>query len=174
MMSSYDQSDEYAKLRAVQTYLRYLLRKMDDKQEMPLEHSLPMIDHIDTLMKQLGALKGQLNTMAHAEMLDLNVEQIETEEWTATLLNKPTRIQVDNQAVAEALLDKILQKELKRNKRVPAQTVRSIVTTTFWTLIEAGSFKWGKTKLRKHQLNLDEYSEEGTIQNRVELKKKTS
>lgn len=169
----YSGSDEQTRLNAIQTYLRYLSKKMVSSQEVPLAIALPMIQQIEEIEKQLRYLKNGAHSAAYAEMMNLGVEEIDTEGWTAVLNNAPSLTKIDSQEVAEELLRQIQKSEIKRNKKVPETVVKSITATTFWTLIDSLSIKWSKTKLKKKGINLEDYSTPGSPQNKVEITKKT-
>lgn len=169
----YSKTDESLKLKTIQTVLRYLLRRAQVKSEIPLDESLPMIDHIDQIIRQLGALKGYAQEAALAEMVEHNVEEIETDDFTAILNTGNTRVQVDNSAVAEQVFNKLVEQEIKRNKRINPMAVRSILAKGFWTIFDVSSIKWKKRDLKKRfDLDLEDYSEAGSSVNRIEVKSK--
>lgn len=168
----YSGSDEQRKLRAVQTYLRYLFNKAGANENMPLGISLPMLDQIAEVEEQLSYLKSAVHRAAYAEMLNLNVDSIETEGWEAKLLLEPSVTKVRSQEVAQALLEKIQEGEIRRNKKVPEHVVKSITATTFWSLIDTLSIKWSKTKLKKKGIDIEQYSEPGAPQNKITITRK--
>lgn len=131
-----------------------------------------MLDQIAEVEEQLSYLKSAVHRAAYAEMLSMNVESVETDAFEARLLTQPSVTKVRSQEVAQALLDKIQDGEIKRNKRIPESAVRSITATTYWNLIDSLSVKWSKTKLKKKGINIEDFSEPGTPQNKVEVKKK--
>lgn len=155
-------------------YLRYLFKKVGSEQEMPLATSLPMLSQIAEVEEQLSYLKSAVHRAAFAEMLHMNVESVDTGEWEAKLLVEPSVTKVRSQDVAQALLEKIQAAEVKRNKNVPETTVKSITATTYWKLIDALSVKWSKTKLKKQGIRLEDFSETGAPQNKVEVKRKST
>lgn len=173
MSLNYRHSDAHQKLSSIQTILRYLLRRTEDNSgEQGLDETLFMVDQIEDIMKQLGALKGILTEKAFAEMMQLNIAEIDTQQFVARQVNTPSRVQVDTQGVADELAKKILEKELKRNKRLNPIAVRSIVNATFWSVLESGTIRWNKTKLKKQGISLEDHSEEGKEQHKIEIKKK--
>lgn len=175
MGTMYDGSDEQMRLRAVETYLRYLLRKSRNTDEVPLPISLPMIQHIEEVESLLRQVKNGARTAAFSEMVTQDVEEISTPEWEAQLVTSPSVTKVDSQKVAEAVLEQIQEQEVRRNRgRVAESAVRSITATTFWSTIEALTVKWSKTRLKKRNILLEDYGVAGAPQNTVEVSAKSN
>lgn len=157
----------------IQTILRYLLRKTHERDSIPLGESLPMIYQLDKITRQVGALRHFAQESAFSDMVQQDIEEVDADEFTATLKHdyKPS-IQTDNAEVAQELLNKVVEQERKRNKKLNPMTIRSIAAKALWTVFESTSIKWKKTELKKRGIDLENYSEEGNPVNRVEVKAK--
>lgn len=173
-MSRYAKSTEQQHLSAIQARARVLTSRFDRMAgNIPLPLLLPMIHQINTVMRQLGYLKSQLEQAAYAEMTQDNIEEVDTPEWTAKIVADDKVTGTDNIAVAEALVEQIVKREVRRNKKVSEQAVRSIVNTTFWNLFESlNSPKWKKTGLRQRGVNLEDHSTVKKGQAKVRVEKK--
>lgn len=169
----YSNSDPRLKLNAVQTYLRYLRNTMNEEQEIPIGISLPMLNQLDEIDEQIRILRGIATRSAYIEMLDKEVDYVETPEWKAELLTSPSVTKIRSQEVAEALLSKIQAAEIKRNRNVPEQVIKSITAAAFWGVVDSVSLKWSKTKLKRKGILLEDFSEEGAPQNKVQVTKKS-
>lgn len=159
-MSRYDKTSERQHLSAIQARARVLTSRFDRLAgDIPLAVLLPMIDQINTVMRQLGYLKSQLEQAAYAEMKQDDIEEVDTPGWSAKIVSDDKVSKVNNIAVAEALQEQIIKKEVRRNKRLSEQAVRSIVNTTFWNLFESlNAPKWKKTALAKRGVALEDYA----------------
>lgn len=161
------------KLRMIQTILRYLLRKTQERDNIPLAESLSMIYHLEKVTRQVGALKHYAQESAFADMSQMDIEEVDGGEFTARLKeNYKPEVKTDHSAVAQELLDSVVKQEQKRNKRLNPMIVRSIAAKAFWTMFESTNVKWKKPELKKRHINLEDYSEEGKPVNRVEVKAK--
>lgn len=166
---THPETDIERRLRAVQIYLRAVIEEVGDRDHLELAESLPLIAQIQEIDKQMSFLRGYAYRAAFVEMRELNVAEIETPEWLAECLTKPSVTKTRNQEVAEVLLKKISDDQVNRMRHLKEEDVRSIVAVTYWNLIDSLSVKWSSTKLKRKGINLKDYSEEGTPQNKVVL-----
>lgn len=173
-MSRYTNSTERQHLSAIQARARVLASRFDQTAgDLPLPVILPMIDQINTVMRQLGYLKSQLETAAYAEMTHDKISEVETPEWTAAITAEDKITGTDHIAVASALREQIIAKEVRRNKRVPERAITSIVDAAFWGLFESlNTPKWKKTILARKGIKLEDHSKVTQGQAKVRVEKK--
>lgn len=153
-------SNDQNKLKNIQLNLRYLGQKVRHGEELPLGYKILMLQHLQQVKRQLGSLEGALTQSILGDLHTEGTESIETPDWKLSVERGKPVTKIDNQGVAEELLENILTHERRRHKALPDKTLENIVSTVFWKTIEASTPRWGKTKLRKHGVNLEDH---GTV-----------
>lgn len=172
MSKKYQRSDEHQKLQAMQTYARYLLSRLDDSQEMPLEVAIPMYLHIEQLMRQLGSLKTGIGQAIEADLRMEDIKRIETDEFEVSLDTTTTRGKIEHQSIASEVVSRMQEQAVRRNKQLDERKVRSIVLNTFWSLVELGTPKWSVTKLKREGIDINDHIVGGEQQTKLQVRKK--
>lgn len=156
------------------TRMRVLNRMLEvEAGDIPLPVLIGLLDDMNTVLRQAGFMKSQIESATHAEMENENIEAIDTAHWTVEKTSEGKTTDVDDIGISEALLERIVARESKRNRKVAPQAVRSIVATTLWTVMKAmNTPKWSKQGLRRLGIDMAEHSTEHPGRPRIQFKKK--
>lgn len=142
---------------------------MESDSDLNLADALATLVQIRRTHKVLGELSTQLSDFVAAEMTHLGIESIDTDMASFELVDSDTTVRLDNTAIAEVVIERLCEQEIKRNKKLPSGAVATIVRSVAWKIYEASGGKWAKSRLGALGIDPADYGQNVSTSRGVEM-----